>query len=344
MQALSVKETDKILIIAPHPDDECIGAGGLLALYPHLCTVIVLTDGRLGQGDMLPDETKKIREHEFTREMLLAGVKEYKMLGYQDGTLLQHTDCLADIDLACFHKIFVTGMHDNHPDHSAACISVLNAIERQKIIDAEIYLYEVHCPMHEISHMLDITDVIEKKSEFIRCHKSQLTVVAYDEMSKCLAKFRALQNRLGNVYIEVYYLIDSKEKMKNGSVELENRLQKSIQFYRMLTKWVDMKISGKGITDLLINRGITDVAVYGYAELGKLLVKELNQSNIEVAYILDKKVKESDMDNISIYVPQKDLPGVSAVIVTAVYYYDAIQKELMDLEFKNIISLESLLE
>lgn len=113
VQSLSIKETDKILIVAPHPDDECIGAGGILALHPDLCTVIVLSDGRLGQGNMLPDETRKARKCEFIKEMLLAGIKDYKMLEYQDGTLLQHTDCLADIDLSCFHKIFVTGMHDN---------------------------------------------------------------------------------------------------------------------------------------------------------------------------------------------------------------------------------------
>lgn len=50
---LSVSNQDKIVIIAPHPDDECIGTGGLLALYPTLCDVIVLTDGRQGQKRLI---------------------------------------------------------------------------------------------------------------------------------------------------------------------------------------------------------------------------------------------------------------------------------------------------
>ena len=45
---LSIKENDKILVIAPHPDDECIGVGGVLSLYPELCTVILLTNGSRG--------------------------------------------------------------------------------------------------------------------------------------------------------------------------------------------------------------------------------------------------------------------------------------------------------
>ena len=35
---------------------------------------------------------------------------------------------------------------------------------------------------------------------------------------------------------------------------------------------------------------------------------------------------------------------VDAVIVTAVYYFDEIQKELNELGYKNIISLQNLLE
>ena len=45
---LVIKETEKILIVAPHPDDESIGTGGLLSLYSNQCDVIVMTDGRYG--------------------------------------------------------------------------------------------------------------------------------------------------------------------------------------------------------------------------------------------------------------------------------------------------------
>ena len=66
MQVFEVKENDKILVVAPHPDDECIG---LLVCYPNICKVLVLTDGRQGQGDMTPEKIRVIREKEFIKEM-----------------------------------------------------------------------------------------------------------------------------------------------------------------------------------------------------------------------------------------------------------------------------------
>ena len=97
MQILTIKSNDRILIVAPHPDDECIGAGGILALYPQMCTVLVLTDGGQGQGDVPPEKERKIRKCEFYAEMRELGIKRYQMLDYEDGTLMRHTDCMLNI-------------------------------------------------------------------------------------------------------------------------------------------------------------------------------------------------------------------------------------------------------
>ena len=47
---MRIQENDKLLIVAPHPDDESIGCGGLLSLYGKQCDVLLLTDGRLGKS------------------------------------------------------------------------------------------------------------------------------------------------------------------------------------------------------------------------------------------------------------------------------------------------------
>ncbi len=344
LQIFETKKSDRILIVAPHPDDECIGAGGILACYPDICKVMVLTDGRQGQGNADPELIKKRREHEFVAEMEAAGIEDYMMLGYEDGTLMQHTDCLEDKDLSPYTKIFVTGIHDGHPDHTAACVSVFQALNKQKIRDVEIYLYEVHSLLHTATHMLDITDVINKKLHFIRFHQSQLITLPYDKLAETMATYRALQNRLAGRYVEVYTYMASGDSLEDPTIELEHRLQKSTLFYWILTRWMELKIRGIGLAQKLEREGYCRISVYGYAEIGRLLCQELLGTRIQVEYVMDKKVSGTGQEGFPIYVPQRGLPQVDAVIVTAVYYFDEIEKELLENGYKNIISFRTLLE
>ncbi len=272
------------------------------------------------------------------------GISDYEMLNYEDGSLLQHTDCLENIDLTPFTKIFVTGMHDDHPDHTAACISVCQALKRQEITGVEIYQYEIHAPLQKVTHMIDITKTIEKKLSLIRCHQSQLTSLPYDSMAKSLARYRALQNRMKDCYIETYTYMNPTDELDSNTVELEKKLQKSVLFYWVLTRWMELKIRGFGMVDILKKLKYHNIAVYGYAELGQLLCKELADTQIYVSYLIDKKVKDTGKDNLPVYSPRKGLPEVDAVVVTAVYYFNEIEEELSQMGYQNIISLRTLLE
>lgn len=344
MQVLSLNNNDKILILAPHPDDECIGTGGILALFPKLCSVIVLTDGRQGQGMVSPEIEKEIRKKEFLSEMTIAGIHNYKMLDYEDGTLMQHTDCLVDEDLSVYTKIFVTGVNDRHADHTAACISLLKALKSQKLSEIEIYVYEVHVMLQDVTHMLDITKVINKKMELIRFHKSQLEGLAYDCLARSMSEYRAIQNRMPKHFIETYQKISLQNDLKNSTIELEKQLQKSTLFYWVLTRWMDVNLKGFHLADVLKAQNYHSIAIYGYAELGKLLYSELARDGFKASYIIDKKVKNTEKDNLCVFFPQKGLPLVDAVVVTAVYYFEEIKKELMQLGFNNVISLRTLVE
>lgn len=343
MQILEIHSKDRILIIAPHPDDECIGPGGILCLFPKQCSVLVLSDGREGGKSVASEMEKEIRKKEFIEEMHFLGINEYQMLGYKDGTLMKHTDCLKQVDLSKYTKIFVTGTHDNHPDHTAAYLSVYHALHEQEIINLEIYIYEVHDALQGATHMIDITNVIDKKQQIIRFHKSQIKQMPYDRYAKCAAQYRALQNKMCGQFIEVYSLV-SMSSGTGCNAELEQKLQKNNLLYSVLTCWMELKLKGRNIAEVLISKGFYKVSVYGYAELGKLLCQEFLNTEVETVYILDRKVKVAEGIGTSVYMPEKCLPKVDAVVVTAVYYFDEIKESLMEMGFENIISLRELLE
>lgn len=344
MQYLDIKETEKILVVAPHPDDECIGAGGVLALYPEQCSVVVMTDGRQGQGDVAPETEKAIRREEFIQEMRFAGINSYRLLDYADGSLLQHTDCLSQVDLSAYSKIFVTGLQDGHADHTAACISVLHALEEQENTETEVYAYEVHTPLQEITHGLDITAALEKKLELIRFHRSQLAGVEYDRLAECLARYRGIQNGGKGSCLEVYCAVSSTDSMARSGTELESQLQKYKLFYWVLTRWMKLKTQGISMAAILRKMGYTKIAIYGYAEIGQLLCQELRRDAFEVSYIMDKKVHESGYEEIPVHYPSGDLAREAPVVVTAVYYFDEIQTELTRMGFGDVISFRELVE
>jgi LmbE family N-acetylglucosaminyl deacetylase len=131
------------LVLSPHPDDETIGCGLLLAQMEregHSISVALATDGNDGWFSVTPRPSShriaEIRHSEWHRALDVFNVpKERRFeLGLADGTLEEHEAELSEWisrllrDLSP-SKIFVTGPFDLHPDHRAlaraACRSMI---------------------------------------------------------------------------------------------------------------------------------------------------------------------------------------------------------------------------
>lgn len=344
MKALDITENDRILIIAPHPDDECIGPGGVLARYAKQCEVIVLTDGRQGQGDTAPEKEKQIRKQELTDEMKRLNVGCFRMLDIEDGTLLSHIDCMTGISLKEYSKIFVTGISDDHSDHKAAFLCVKEAAKGMVTEEMpECYLYEVHTPLQSPTHFLDISDAVEEKCRLIRMHKSQLKELPYDVLAEQNACYRATLYRMPGKKIEVYEAVDLSQKTDAVISGTEILLQKERINGWVLKRWVLRLLEGSRLSDELSGKGITTIYIYGYGELGKLLIRELADTKIHIEAVIDRRAGQFNGDETTVIQLEKAdhrLP----VVVTAVYEYTEIEKKLKEFGFKKIYSLKQLLE
>lgn len=209
MHTLNIEKNDRILIVAPHPDDECIGCGGLLCKYKSQCTVWALTDGRY--GGIYDDEVANAiqRKYEFEQEMRFLEETDYRMFGLEDGKLIENIDLISENDISVYTKIFVPNQLDNHPDHRAAYQMVERTVKKSGV-PQNIYQYEVSTPLNICTDYIDISDVIWNKLQLISFHKSQMREFDYCEMARSLNKYRGILKRIRAGYIECYYMQESK--------------------------------------------------------------------------------------------------------------------------------------
>jgi LmbE family N-acetylglucosaminyl deacetylase len=196
-RALAPLPVERLLVLAPHPDDEVFGLGGMLALAADQgcrVSVIVLTDGGAG-GDAA------VRERE-SRAAAAA-------LGYDRGTdalrFWRLPDRGLNPDEALVQRIgreiealrpqwvLAPSPFEIHPDHRATCRAAIDAVAGAwsgQGAAPQLGFYEVGQPLMP-NVLVDITPVLARKRAAIACFGSQLDVQHYDEQVLALNRYRA---------------------------------------------------------------------------------------------------------------------------------------------------------
>ena len=127
---------------------------------------------------------------------------------------------------------------------------------------------------------------------------------------------------------------------------LENEKEKFKCQSDLLCQWIRNINKGITVDEILTSYGANSIAIYGKGNLGRLLYKNLEGSNIKVKFFIDKnagRIIEDLADTIGT-ISDEDLSDLDAIIVTLPYDYLKI-KEFLEKETKNnirIISIEEI--
>jgi mycothiol conjugate amidase Mca len=94
-----VTEHRTLLAVHAHPDDECIGTGGVLARYAAegaRTVLVTCTDGAVGEISdpalATPENLAEVRSHELDESVRILGIKRLIKLGYRDSGMAGTAD------------------------------------------------------------------------------------------------------------------------------------------------------------------------------------------------------------------------------------------------------------
>ncbi len=193
---------ERPVVVAPHPDDELIGAGG--AIVGHVrrgrsTTVVHLTSGERAAGllELPPTDRGPHREAEALDAAAAVGL---------DPADPAQVDAVAAVLTARnTDLVYAPWPVDAHRDHTAAAGLVAAALPRLDPTPT-VALYEVWTPLAP-THLVDIADAIDAKVNALGRYRSALTAVDYRHTARGLAAYRSAQGLRGRGYAEAFAVV-----------------------------------------------------------------------------------------------------------------------------------------
>lgn len=198
----------RVVVFSPHPDDETLACGGMIAKTVHQgddVSVVTMTDGRNSHRivldidkDPTPEEIGTIRKDEARQAAEILGVKQNNLffLDFEDGSLNHNIpeakarvrDILAKLNP---NKIFIPSEYDIQKDHHATNIIVSLALE-ELALQLDVYAYIVWPDRRKLQKILrklletlrpptliriDISDFLQLKRKAISVYRSQVSLL-----------------------------------------------------------------------------------------------------------------------------------------------------------------------
>jgi LmbE family N-acetylglucosaminyl deacetylase len=175
------------VVVVPHPDDEALAAGGLIAHQRRRdrdVVVIAVTDGDAAYPDWRGGELARVRRREQLVALRRLGVRRHAVhrLGIADGAVARHDDAVVTALLEVLSPsdtLVAPAVFDWHPDHEACGRAARSAADLVGCTLLGSLFWAHHHPDHAPAHMslgvlaLDDVEVAHRRTA-VGTHRSQL--------------------------------------------------------------------------------------------------------------------------------------------------------------------------
>ncbi len=228
--AVSTLDIRSLLVLAPHPDDEVFGCGGLLALAA--CQgvsvhVVVVSDGGAG-GDAAVREQECKDAAQVLGYLAHAG-SSLRFWRRPDRGVVPDAELVQRVRALCLETgadwLLAPSPFEVHPDHLAVCQAATEAVAGTA---ARLVYYEVGQALMA-NLMVDATAVMPRKQAAMRAFGSQLAQQDYGEHVTALNRYRSYTLGPAVTHAEAYWLVPPhatlKEVLEDAGRQLERRFR-----------------------------------------------------------------------------------------------------------------------
>jgi LmbE family N-acetylglucosaminyl deacetylase len=221
----------KIVVFSPHPDDETVGCGGIIAKRlseGYTVLIVIMTDGRHAFSRVLgidsnpsPEELKEIRKEEVKRATKILGVpeKDVVFLDFEDGKLEENAEKAEKIVTETLKKnwpeeVYFPYEKDSHEDHRVTNRIVRNSIEKlglpvlkyqysiaQRFSRTGPILDRFHNFFNHHIVRVDISEFLSLKESAMKEFKSEIGIISQKQKRPVVAEFKKYLKRSETFYV-----------------------------------------------------------------------------------------------------------------------------------------------
>lgn len=219
----SASKQKRVLVIAPHPDDEILGCGGTLCKHVDegdLVHIVYLTNGEKG-GLTDEETTSRQRTEEAKKVVAKLGAANYYFMNLGDSNIninnvtikfLRSIINKNEIDL-----IYVPHINDSHLDHFTANIILANTLAHWVDKNIAVCAYEIWTPL-KANMLVNISNYMYQKKTLLDIYESQLAQLDFWKLSKGLSEYRSLTTvRVDGKYIKA--VINERKKRNSRGLK-----------------------------------------------------------------------------------------------------------------------------
>ncbi len=216
----------KVLVLAPHMDDEVIGPGATLLQHVAAGSRVEVFFTTNSAGSSHDPQARKIerqlRHAEAGAAIQFLGAELVGVAHFDDGELSRHQSELgkrlaAVISESQPQQIFCPFVSDMHRDHQATAAGLAQALKQLGgAWRGEVWGYEVWSTLWPNVAVDCSGEWLQRKAEAIQCYPSQIAHMNYVEAALGLNRYRGLRVRCDAA--EAFFVTDANEWIQLGEM------------------------------------------------------------------------------------------------------------------------------